>query len=559
MKLWAKLAVGVTVLAAGSAGGAWYVLSGNLVTGIKGTFDQINAANSGIQVSYAALGRTPFPTIGARLTDIAYRAEASSQDTGEQSILEWKSKGISEIIAQPWSHQYLLHSHAGVDTSFGKKEALLTTHTEPTAFKIAVQAVDHQAYAALAEVNVKDKSSLQQAADGIAQLHMRTDPMLVTGANGETLYSHQAFTLDFVRKPNAQFQDVAFALLLKDSLTTPAYQTLIEGMLGTLDAHALPLQVERDLPFASYRAGKQNIDIAGHLVVPKTSGGTFDGSSVVFNRFEVSNDFYHLTLPLTIQQQAAGSGHILQAKLDGSYTLTEAGGKEMQQYAVPALASFLTGFASQTKDVPNLAEQLNAAIPTLSTVGPVALKLDLEANLGRKKTPDSAPVAEATPFPAPADKSIQDQYSLNQFTLSHARWGIDAKGLFINPNDGKSGVVSDVTIRCLKCHTLMADGFSEARAVQEILTLMKPDRPQWRIDTAVEQQAIALMDEIGQKKAEEEDLSLAITTPNPGNVVINGKSVAEIVPKVLAIVDPEMAARMPTANGASASSALPQK
>lgn len=565
MKSWAKLLIGAAAITSGGVGSGWYVMSGNLVTTIKQSIDQANEAGGAgkakVTISYNAIERSAFPTIGARITDIGAQVELPAHDAVEGISVQWKTNGAVEIISDPLHNQYRMKGNTATETHLAQGEKSFSLHADSTPVEMTVRAINHKAFRALSFANLKDEASNRAMLESIAQMNLQIGAMRVTDGAGEMLYSQEAFGLTIAHNPDAQFNDIDLALQLKDSLTTPAYQTLVSSFTHGMDGKTEPFNAG-NLPFAGSRAGKQNFDIAAHVKLPK-AGLEDDAATVdvVFSKFEISNDFYRLKLPLSLQRQKVGSSRIIKAKLDGEYTLSEAGGTEVRTYLVPfaaQLAGLLHNKPEDAERDASMVEKLVAALPTVTTVGPVTVALDLEADLGQGSSQHTAATKPNEGKDAPGAANLKDQYTLNRFALNHSHWGIDAKGMFINPNDGQSGIVSDITIHCLKCSALIADAYSQARSVQEAMNLVTPDRPQWRIDETVEKQVGALIDEIGKKDPATGDITLAITTPTPGNVQINDKSIAEVMPKLMAIIAPEMAAQMPAA-GAPAGTLAPQK
>ncbi len=537
MKVWAKAMVGVAGLVAAGAGGGWYVMSGNMVAMAKANIEQINAAGGGDQpkvtLSYAAIGRTMFPTIGVAVTDLAVRFELPSGAEGQAVTMDSTSKGTAQLTCNPLTREYRMSGENTVESRITHGEQTSVMRGDRAQFDMRLKAQDRAAYNTLAAMNLKEPQSILAALKGVSEASMVISPFRMTDDKGALLYSQEAFELRVKRQPQKDATDIELALLLKDSVTTEAYDAFLSTLMDGQNApFAMP-----DVPFSVTRGGKQNIDVLAHVRLPNGAGSAMmaDGASLELRRFAISNDFYHLTLPLVATRQLVNGDEITRIKLDGEYELTAKGGEEAKQYGIPFLQKFLGGLSGSNEGVEQRYDMIAAALPTLSTLGPVTLAVDVEAN----KTANSEDSASA-----------KDQFTINRLSLNHSRWGLDVKGMLTDPAGNDAGVTADVAINCLKCDALVADGFEKARAAQAVMNYETPDRPQWRVDAAVEQQVAALLNEIGRKDAATGDVSVAITSPQPGNLMINNKSVAEVMPRILAIVAPEAAAQMPAAGGA---------
>jgi hypothetical protein len=130
--------------------------------------------------------------------------------------------------------------------------------------------------------------------------------------------------------------------------------------------------------------------------------------------------------------------------------------------------------------------------------------------------------------------------TLRAFHFDHARWGIEAKGMAAK--SGKEDMQVDMKLVCKRCSTMTKDIYDTAQGVQDVLNFINPERAPWPVDAAMLARIDSTLAEIGRKDEASGDITFSIGATKPNEIRINDRPLEEVMPKLLAIFMPAMAA-----------------
>jgi hypothetical protein len=506
------------------AGGGWYVVTGTIVKNtsqwLEGVASKKLENGATYTVTYDSITRSSFPAIGVRLVNPTYTFEAPGDDNEKQPPVKFSMKlnGTADTVTDYLGNAYRFTSR-GVSTisvDFGEEHLVATS--EPKTWQASIKAKDRQTFNRWSTLDFNDPTAVQAAVKGLSQVSFDAGAVTYKDATGAVLLSSEKTGLRFTNRSADTSIDFDLAFEVKAMEAGEAYIQTVERLVGSINP-AMPMKLS-DMPFSVARAGKQDMDVAVSVNLPQGFGaGPAGTGSIRVSKLALKNNYYTLTAPTDIALSEANGQRDVKIKLDWSLDVSPTGGLEGQRL-VDMIASMAPQPSADSPLDPELLKQkITAALPTVSTLGPISLVVDMDATAPK-------PTANAD---ANAPKG-RDSVTLRQFRFGHKRWALEAKGESLN--DEKTGANINVNLTCKQCDTLTGDLFATAQGVQEVMNLSTPNRPQWQLTPELLTQLNSTLAEIGSKDASG-DVSFAFTSPKPGDVAVNGKPVAEALPKLM--------------------------
>ncbi len=537
-----RIIVVVAAIAAIGAVSSWFVLAGNTLTHAKQWIADINDAahedGSTFTLRYGAIERAPFPNIGVRLVNPEIIFTAPKTDAEDAAMVEakWQRKGTVDFITDTLRNEYRLISDGSGELTLQSGDDQTHIVSSPAQVEASLRASNRDAFATWKNMNWRNPEALQAALRTIAQLRLQMSPITLTDTASEAvIFTQQQGLFSFMNHSTNGSMAFELTVLAKGSQMTPAYTDValrIASMLGA------PTVIDTT-PFSMTRAGTQDVDVVVQVDIPATpEGAPVSNGSIRVPRFEFTNDYYRLQLPTEVvltDTNGRGDAHV---KLNWLAEVKPAGAAEMQRsmgvssMIAPLLAQ-LAGSKKSDVDPEALQQKMMDLLPTLSTLGPIRLVTDIDATVVRateireSKTDDSS-------------KEASEKVTIRTLSLSHPRWGMEAKGMAAR--DAKGMATMDFSILCKQCETLTQDGYDKARALQAALNLMNPAREQWLLDDSIRENLNGALAEIGRKDEATGDIHFAVGTPEPNDIRINDVPVADVMKtltQALALAPPD--------------------
>lgn len=518
-----------------AAVGAWVVVTGTIVKNtdsfLKSFANKAADGGTSFSVTYDSITRTSFPSIGARLVNPTYIFEVAGNDNETQPPLKLvvKLEGTADTVTDYLGNAYRFTSNGVSTATIDIGEEHIVATSAPKTWVAAIKAKDRKTFQGWNSLDFNDSAQVEAAIKGLAQLSFDSGASVYKDANGATLLSSEQATFSFTNRSADASVDFDLALELKGAEAGAAYIQTFERLMASMSP-AMPLKLS-DMPFSVARAGKQDMQVELSVNLPEGLGAAAAGAgSIHMKKFYVKNNYYTLTAPTDVVLSEANGQRDVKVKLDWVLDVSAIGASEGQHVIDMASRFAPPPSADSPYDPEALKQKITAALPTVSTLGPMTLAIDLDA---------TAPKPEGD-----AAATGRDSVTLREFRFGHKRWALEAKGESLS--DEKSGASINVNLTCKQCDTLTGDVFATAQAVQEVANLTTPERPQFQLTPALLAELNRTLAEIGTKDASG-DIAFAFTTPKPGDVAVNGKPIAEVLPKLMAVfaaaqpqpVDPE--------------------
>ncbi|MES2984519.1 MAG: hypothetical protein V4735_04955 [Pseudomonadota bacterium] len=527
--------IGVVVLGSGAA---WYVVSGQTVAATKRLVLTINgkvhADGSSLSISYEKLQRTGFPSIGVRFVNPVLDMTLPAAGGKLPLHINWKRTGTLDVVTDYIAHEYRVNSRGTGALVLMAGDQTINAESAESDVKMSLTARSFSAFKAWNALDIRDSAAFRAALKNVAGVTIDSGPLLMKDtATGNPIFAQDKATLAFTNRSTDQRIDFDLDTLVQGSQVSQAYNDAMARLMTVLMTPEMPIDIAT-MPFSATRAGKQDADLAVHVSIP-TSNNAARGDGVVdIRRLSLKNDFYALSLPLKLLLKDDGSMRRATAALDWTLEATPAGAAEMQ-YVVMTALNFLPEVARAGTDGrpaidrTALKDQFIAALPVLSTLGPVNLALDFDVAMPSPGAPGAAP--------AQAKQSL----TVRRILLGHKRWSLLLKGE--GERDSAASNI-DFTLTCAQCDVMAADTVQTAQQLQEALTTMSPARPTVLVDAATLPKVNTMLAEVGAKDAEG-NVVFVIKTAGPNDLRVNDKPAAEAMIKVTAALMPPQPAPVP--------------
>ncbi len=559
-----RVVAAIAVVAVSGISATWYVASGKLV---EATTEHLTAlgkkplANGmAIAVTYDAIDRSGFPYAGVKITNPTYSLTLPAKAGEVPEKLVTKTTGTTTLVTNILANEYRLSSAGSsvISGTLGGQPIALSTSNGGSVTRI--RAIDRKSFDAWGALDMSDGKAIAAQLKNIAEFSVHIDKGSVSaGADNARLATYDGAEITFVKRPVRHHTDVDVGMTVTNVETTKAYAQLIDQLMmqaATAQGRAAtPLSLE-DMPFAGARAGKQNFVFAANVNLPDAQGpGGFSNGTVKVKALTLANDYYTIKLPLEVVMKDGKDQRSATLRTDWLLDVKPASAKEIERMvdlvAKYSPQSFVGKPGEPVVDIAAVKAKIMPAVPTLSTLGPITLALDVDALLPNV----AAPMDTANPE-APAAKTTGDtakqSITLRRFEFSHKRWGLDASGKATG-SDANGAI--DGTIHCRQCAVLTRDAFDYARNLETVLASFGQPA-----GLSVSEAQLAALDktlnEIG-RKGSNGDIAFAITTPKPGDVRVNDKPIAEAMMKFMMLgaaapVEPVAGETLPRVDAPSA-------
>ena len=542
-KLWKRGLVGLFVLAAAGAGIGWYVAAGQAITladlRIQAMNTKARPDGSTMKISYDKLVRTPFPNIGARLVNPSVELSAPGDGERVQPMhLTWKGQGTSDFITDYLRNAYRFESNGNSRFDLEVGDEKVAAQSQPTMISLMLQARDRRAFSAWQSVDATDKNAVESATADIKAVNIDMGPILIKdAATDEPILSQARGVIHLTNRSTDSQIDFDLQTDIQDSEVTTEYNRILTRVMYASGMVSVPMNDEA-VPFSVTRAGKQDLVVDLSVNVPKAEKGPISNGTIDVRKLAFDNNYYHLSLPLNITLREEKGERRAAVKINWSFEATPAAAEEMQRL-VTVGAPFIPALVTASRTEPDATrEKLLAALPVMSTLGPVKLVLDLDA-----KVPAPGKEGEDNPDTA-------ELLTLNSFDFSQKRWGLNAKGK--GSRRTQAGTTVDVTFNCVRCDTMTQDVFEAARAIDAVMMLIQPMRMPWGLQDTLPGTINQILAENGTKDANSGDISFSITTPAPNDIRINNQPFAAFTAEILAAFAPPTPVEQAPAAGAPA-------
>ncbi len=540
-------------------GGAWFVMSGNTISHTETLIAKLNAKalpqNGTLKLTYDSLARSTFPTVGVRVVNPVLTVNIPADDKGHPAIDGvWKRTGSITIITD-----YLNHSYRVVNDGAGTMQVKsgaenVTLSSQPSHIELLMTAKNREAFTKWNTLNLDDNFAVQNALRDIGVLTLSISPLAIKDADSNaTIYSQNESHFALTNRSTPALLDFELNLAFNGTEVTSEYGPVMRRMVRAMQ---LPeITWDEQLPFSASRAGKQDLALEMKVNIPQTTG-PMSNAFIHVPTFSLKNNFFHLQLPLSVVLKEVNNLNTANVKLDAKLDVAPAAAQEMQT-AIDALTpdSDLGAALLQLADIPKtginhdaLKQKLMAALPTLSTLGPVTLTIDIDGSIPANT--DAANIAAswaATNIEPPAETDEQaetnpnllpkpnEHLTINALNFNHARWGIEVKGMVAHLRGYEPSL--DINLLCKRCDNLTADLFETAKAVEEMSYIIDPKQPQRPVSEHLLPSINEAIAEIGAKNPATGDVVFGLAAKGDGEYSINNMSLEQIMPKLMTTLE----------------------
>ncbi len=542
-----RTAIFIVVVAAIGAGSVWYIAAGDIVARTKKLIDTTNAKphadGTAIKMTYDSLERTMFPHIGARFVNPAIEvnspgAPAMALNNGSPRPIEpqpfhltWHHAGTIDVMTDYLTKEYRLVNNGSATGSLDTGTDKMGITAAPAHSEFSLKAKTQEAFRAWQSLDLSNPDAVKAALSQIGGAHGNAGAVKLTDtATNAIILTQDEVKFDLTNQSDDKKIKFDLTFVSKGAQVTKEYSDLVTHAMTMLH---LPTGITgTSMPMAASRAGKQDIDIAMNVDLPQAAQANLQMQpigDIHVTKLSIKNDFYQLSAPLDVVLHEDATRRHATIKLDWSLAISPVGAKEMQLLlddGLPMASNYL-GASASNMDQALLKEKIIAALPNVSTLGPVALVLDVDASVPKPDAPKTATAADGK----------AETLTLRQFRFEHKRWGIDAHGEASNNAATRGGTVNG-TLTCKQCTTLSQDMYETVHAVQDVLALLQPtDRP-YPLTEAMLTQLNTTLGEIGRPGTASGDLDFVITTPAPNDMRVNDKPIGQILPQLMMVFAP---------------------
>jgi hypothetical protein len=535
-----RVILGLFVMGVIAAGGTWYVMAGKVVNGAQALIEKVNTTphedGSSVKITYDGLSRTMFPNIGVRLTNPAVElkspgiavpqgADASPPPAAPQPFhVTWKHTGTVDIITDRFTHEYRLVNDGSGTGTLETDGATASISSAPAHSEASLRAKTLAAFTQWQTLDLGNADAVKQALTEIGGVHINAGAIKVTDTtSGAVILTQDESKLDFTNRSDEKQINFDASFVGKGSQVTKEYTDLITRVVTMM--HLPATGFDGSMPMSASRAGKQDVDIAMNVNLPTTPAGQpMPTGDIHVTKFSIRNNFYTLNAPLDVVMHEDASRRHATIKLDWSLDITAAGAAETQVMLDQAL-KMAPGAPQMNQE--QLKAAVLAALPNVSTLGPITFVLDVDASVPK---PGAQPAASAS-------EDSKESLSLRQFRFGHKRWGLEAKGEAFSDNATRGGTITG-TLTCKQCTVLTQDLFATAHGVQEVMALMQPGSAPFPLTDAMLAQLNATLASIGKPGATAGDIDFVVTTPAAGDVRVNDKPFAQVMPQLMMVFMP---------------------
>lgn len=517
---------GVAVLAILGAGGAWFVAAGNAVKATEQAIAELASKprpdGSTLTITHAGIARAGFPAVGVRVENPTLTLTLPAREGASAITMTWAQEGDVSILSDYLAHEYRLVQQGGSTGKIegdGKKMGIRTT---PAEVHLRVKAKSYAAFLAWNQLNLDDAVAVEKAAKDVAKFDIAMGALRIHNlANDAVIASQESATLSIANRSTEQQVDMDMALHSKAAEATKEYANLAQELFVLLH---LPIPTEGIMDMAA-DAGKQDTDIELRVNAPKPSGKSTPNAEIHADTFYVKNNFYTLNAPTHVVLKEDALNRNASVQIDWLLEVTPLAGQMVAKMR-PAMRPMAAGESNAAAQ-----PQWNEMLPTLSTLGPITLKVDIKGGI-------------PTPEARKNGGKLTEHVSIRALSLDHKRWGLSLTGKGIR-SDSTSATLEG-TVQCKKCDAFTKDSYEAAKNIQKWL----PSTVSIPLMESMLPQLDAALAEIGTKDAATGDISFAISTPAPNDVRVNDKPVGEVMAKLMAAFVPVSTAT-PAAAGES--------
>lgn len=550
-----KLAVvSVAVVALAAAGVFWYVAAGNAVSYLGQQIEAFNTKvrpdGSSAKIGYAKLERTMFPAVGARITNPTLDLSVPGDGAAVAPVtLSWKATGTTDLITNYLTHSYSLRTNGSSHVEIQAGDQHLAADSEQNQTAMSIAAKDAASFKAWQTLDPKNPQAVRAALEDVAKFSFDFGPLKVKDAtSGAVVLAQDKGMIRLANRTTDARLNVDFKADVRGVEITKEYNAIINRMLHATNPQMEAMDLD-SIPFSSVRAGAQDIAIDLSVNAPPPGGNApMKDGLLDIRTLSIKNNFYTISMPLKIVLSEKNKERIAQVTADWALDVKPAAAAEMAQAVemgstrIPFLPGvFQKGSESANPD--EVKKRMQAALPTLSTLGPITLKVDVEAKV--PTPPESGHIA---------DENAPETLSIHNVAFNHARWGFGAKGDMIRKR--KDGTTVTMNIDCNHCETMTGDMYVTATDVQALMNLLQPGRDQWNLTDAMLANVNQILADVGKKGANG-DIAFAITSPRPNEIQLGGKPIGEFMTRLMLALNPPPEAAAPAA-GAPDGAALPQ-
>lgn len=511
----------VVVVALAAVSGTWFVTAKKTKEGVVAFIDKANAGLSKdgltFKIGYKEAKTGGFPThVSVRLVDPTLTITETAADGSKPVDFLGFYDGHIDIVTDHLRKQYRAELAGNDSYTLKSGDQSMAIKGEGSKFTLLVQARSLDAFRQWETLDFKKKQDVVRFMETIHSASFDAGKLHYKDAtSGETAFTQDESLARVTSRSSADILDLDLELTGKGSQVSKAYMDVIENMIRQPGGEALAT-FYADAPFSAVRAGKQDVDIKGSIYMTMKKDAPEREFRYDFSRAYAKNDFYEISMPskMSVKMDATGMKIALftDTTMDVKPAATAETGRAIAQN-IAMLAMFMPKAELAEPQMVELNTKIMAALPTLSTLGPVNYKLDLAGDVGPDK---------------------KGAFNLNTFALTHKRWGLEANGAVEN-RTGPPTVTLSLT--CRQCNSFTHDTMVTAIGMQDIKKMLKPESQMLPLGEPLLAAINGLLSQVGAKGTDG-SLVFAVTTPAPGDIRLNQRPLGEVMMQAMAALQP---------------------
>lgn len=514
----------VVVVGIAAVSGTWFVTAKKTRESVIAFIDRINTnlSKDGLtfKIGYSEAKMAGFPThVSVRLVNPTLTITEAATDGNAPLDFQWGYDGHIDIVTDHLKKQYRAELAGNDSFTLKSGDQSMAIKGEGSKFTLLVEARSLDAFRQWETMDLKKKENVVRFLETIHSASFDAGKLHYKDAtSGETVFTQDESLGRITSRSSADVLDLDLELTGKGSQVSKAYMDVLENMMKQPGGKALaPFYAQgTDTPFSAIRAGRQDVDIKGTIYMTMKKDAPVREFRFDFTRAHAKNDFYEMNMPSKLSVKMDATGMKIALFTDTTMDVKPAAAAETQRAITQNLAmlAMLMPNAQLTEaQMVELNTKIMAALPTLSTLGPVNYKLDLAGDVGPDK---------------------KGAFNLNSFALTHKRWGLEANGAVEN----RSGAPTvTLTITCRQCDSFTHDTMVTAIQMQDVKKMLRPESQMLPLGEPLLAAINGLLAQVGAKGTDG-SLVFAVTTPAPGDIRLNQRPLGEVMMQAMAALQP---------------------
>lgn len=536
-------AAAVAIVAGGGYTAWWYQQADVIKQNVVAWFSKANASeeakNGNFRAAYddiAVDGFPAFPRIAIVNPSFIYTPHAArkilfpteEQPAAETAVPEedklkdeWKIDGKILIESNALKHHYSISGEGVPSGVFRDSQGEIPWKGNSNKWNVAVVTDGTQDEHLMVGLDLSNPEEVEKVLESVRHFEFSLDTpveMKNTETEEKLLSLDEMHTIFNINGPNEPQREISGQMMFKGAYVSDEYQKAQNRFYAQF--YGISEEAIENMSFgeafSNADAGKQDMDVAFDISIPKDFDASKDGDMKInISSLKLKNDFYNINMPfnLTYQKKAdqVNSALKLDGKLNYSPKLAEALQKNAQKFVDgafeggSALTMAVLGM-NKKPDPEAFSQQLQKVIPDFEKVGDINILIDggFKGN-----------VVENNPAPA-------GDIEIRNIEIGHNLWALKTSGKVTLPETR-----SDLAILCRDCDLMIDNLLVFARDAQDLAMLLNKEYQPYPITDQLIADVKGFSRTLG-KSDNGKDVHITVVSDGTGKISISGKPLEEV-------------------------------